>query len=308
MNWVTKEQLERARQLSALEYIRRYEPDNLKPVGKEYRLRDHESLSVGENGWYRHSNGIGAWSALDYLTDVRGYGLVEAVCMLLNENPQERATMSVEKALPERPPFALPQRHKDNNRVIAYLQSRGIDRDLIMDCIERGVLFESKYYHNAVFLGKDEHGHTRFAAMRSTTNNFMRDADGSNKRYGFALPPSNPNSNAVAVFESPIDCLSHQTLCKHGYIQDFDGRRLSLGGTSILALEHFLNRRPDVTHCLICTDADEAGDMAAAKITAIPGITTERSPPIHGADWNEALMAIKKAERAQIKARDSPCI
>jgi len=324
MGWVTEEQLEQARQIPVLEYVRMYELDNLKRVGKEYRLRDHKSLAVGENGWYWHSRNIGSWSALDFLTDVRGYGLVEAVCFLLDEIPQEHpgrmnsfTQPTTRKTKPaslstsndneptKRIPFALPLRNKNNNRIIAYLQSRGIDRDSIMDCIERGILFESKYYHNCVFLGKDEQGKTKFAAMRSTTTRFICDADGSDKKYGFVLPPQNPNSYAVVCHESPIDCLSHQTLCKQGYIPNFDGWRLSLGGTSTLALEHFLKHHPNITHCLICTDADRAGDIVADKIAAITGITTERTPPIYGSDWNDTLQIIKKAERTQYKIRAS---
>ena len=288
---------------------------------------------MDDKGWYCHKKSKGGVTAIDYLVEIKGYGLVEAVCKVLGESPQERSYMptgtkkarSQSKSNPvsshadpiviasaekmdehKRPPFALPLRHKDNNRVIAYLQSRGIDRDVIMDCIARGVLFESKHYHNAVFLGKDEHGKTKFAAMRSVTTNFMRDADGSDKRYGFLIPPDNPSATAAALYESPIDCLSHQTLCKQGYIPDFDGWRLSLGGTSILALEHFLEQNPHITHCIICTDADEAGDKVAEKIAAISSISTERSRPAYGTDWNDMLQAVKKAERTQGKARDSP--
>ena len=132
---VSKDQLERARQIPVLDYVLRYEPDNAKRVGNEYRLRDHDSLSVGTKGWYWHSQGIGGKSALDYLTTVRGYGLVDAVCLLLNEHPHgmERfdhpinrparfSTQPVTKQAPERLPFATPLRNRNNSRVIAYLQ------------------------------------------------------------------------------------------------------------------------------------------------------------------------------------------
>jgi len=89
--------------------------------------------------------------------------------------------------------------------------------------------------------------------------------------------PDNSTTNVVAIFESPIDCLSHQTLCKQGFIQPFDGWHLSLGGTSILALEHFLQQHPNIKHCIICTDADEAGEKVAAKIAELSGMTTLRS-------------------------------
>lgn len=313
MGYVTKEQIERAREYSVLDYVLTYEGNQYKRVGNGYRNREHPSLAVSGDGFYWHSRDeIKGKTALDYLTSVRGYGLVEAVCTLIGEKPYERGdkppTETVapkarpptnEKPPPERIPFSAPLRNKDNRRIIAYLQSRGIDRDLIIDCINQGSLYESLPYHNAVFTGKDENGKTRFAAMRGISSAFKRDADGSDKRYGFIIPPENPNSREIAAFEAPIDCLSHQTLCKQGFIPPFDGWRLSLGGTSDLALKHFLENHMEVTHCIICTDNDEAGEMAAAKISELPGITSERSIPVIENDWNDALCALQKAERLQ---------
>jgi hypothetical protein len=313
LGWVTKEQIERARQVDVLDYVLTHERYNVRRVRSGYRAKDHKSLAISENGFYWHSKNLGGKTALDYLTDVRGYRFVDAVCLLLGESPQERsgktrngnADSNVEEIAkpPERKPFALPIRNKDNNRVIAYLQSRGIDKDSIMNCIERGVLYESKYYHNAVFLGKDENGKTRYAAMRSITTSFMRDSDGSDKRYGFVIPPTDFNTNEIAAFEAPIDCLSHQSLCKLGYVPPFDGWRLSLGGTSDIALKHFIVQNPAITHCLICTDCDKAGDEIAEKIMRIPDIITVRIAPIAGKDWNDALLQIKETERKQNKAQ-----
>ncbi|MCL2798643.1 MAG: DUF3991 and toprim domain-containing protein [Firmicutes bacterium] len=325
MGYVTKDQIERARQIKVLDYILKYESNNVKRVGNGYRLKDYESVAVSEKGFYWHSHGKGGKTALDYLTDIRGYGLVDAVCTLLGERPYERgeipddntqtkpvtpkarpptqSTTAKEKPPPEKSPFAPPLRNKDNKRVIAYLQSRGIDRDLIINCIERGCLYESVNFHNAVFTGKDENGKTRFAALRGTTSSFKCDADGSDKRYGFILPPENPSSREIAIFEAPIDCLSHHTLCKQGFIPPFDGWRLSLGGTSILALEHFIKLHPEITHLIVCTDNDEAGETVAAKISEFKGKSSERSPPVNANDWNDMLQALQKAERTQNRAR-----
>ena len=315
MGWVTKEQIERAREVNVLDYILTYESDNIKRVGSGYRLKEHESLAVSDKGFYWHSHGIGGKTALDYLTNVWNYGFIESVCLILGEKTYEHGTRAptesitpknkppipIIKSKPslERVPFSPPPRNKDNNRVIAYLQSRGIDRDLIMNCIQREVLYESLPYHNAVFVGKDEGGNAKFASIRGTTSSFKCDTDGSDKRYSFILPPNNPCSQTVAVFEAPIDCLSHQTLCKEGFIPNFNGWRLSLGGTSTLALEHFLEKHSEVIHCLVCTDNDEAGEMAAAKIEEMPDITSERSPPFMENDWNDELQAMQKAERTQ---------
>ncbi len=316
--------------MDILDYILTYESNNVRRVGSSYRLKDHKSLAITNGKWFWHSRGIGGKNPIDFLTEVRGYSLVEAVCTLLGENPHEYPNKasgnSPAKSItpkakpppqihepvitapqqhfepsvivpPEPPPFALPVRNKDNRRVIAYLQSRGIDKELILDCINRGVLYESVTFHNTVFIGKDENGKTRYAAMRGTMSNFKCDADGSDKRYGFLLPPSDPDSFEVAVFESPIDCLSHQTLCKQDFLPPFDGWRLSLGGTSLLSLTHFLENHKNVTHCLICTDNDEAGEKAAAKITELPDVTSQRILPGSFNDWNDALLAIQKENR-----------
>jgi hypothetical protein len=283
-------------------------------------MREHPSLAVNADGWYWHSHEIGGVTALDYLTDVRGYGLVEAVCLLIGEAPAERDRLSdtrntytevTAKAesppVSERLPFALPVRNTNHERIISYLRSRGIDKSLIEDCISRGVLYESRRLHNAVFVGRDERGKARFAAMRGTSGGYKCDADGSDKSYGFTLPPDNPDSKTVAVFESPIDALSHQTLCKQGFMPPFDGWRLSLGGTSPLALERFREVHPTVACCLVCTDSDEAGDKAAAKIAEIHSLSSARAPPPYGKDWNETLQAAQKARRTQNWVRQTPC-
>ncbi|MCL2035049.1 MAG: DUF3991 and toprim domain-containing protein [Oscillospiraceae bacterium] len=309
MGYVSKEQIAHARQVGVLEYILACESGDFRRTGKGYRMKEHPSLAVSEKGWYWHSEEIGGKTALDYLTAVRGYGLVDAVCILLKEKPVERVPSRQSVSPLKRKPFALPVRNSDNRRVIAYLQSRGIDKPLILDCIKRGSLYESKGFHNAIFVGRDEYGKARYAAMRGTLSAFKCDAEGSDKKYGFVLPPKNPDSHEIAVYEAPIDALSHQTLCEQGFIPVFDGWRLALGGGSILTLEHFLQRHPHITHCCVCSDNDKAGNAVADKIAGIPGVISVRDPPVYGNDWNNTLQSLQKAQRTQNKARHnhSPC-
>jgi len=313
MEFVTKDQLERARQTPVLEYILAYESGDFRRVGSDYRSNEHPSLAVSERGFYWHSKAFGGKTALDYLTDVRGYGLVDSVCKLLGKRPQElqksadsmplakKITPKAQSPL-ELKPFVLPPRNINNIRVIAYLQSRGIERPLILTCIKAGSLYESARYHNCVFVGRDERGKARSAFLRGTMGRFIGDAEGSDKRFGFVLPPSNPDSDAVAVFESAIDCLSHHSLCEQGFIEPFDGWRLSLGCTAPVALNNFLECHANVANCFICTDDDEAGRKAADKISKIPNITVSRCLPPAGNDWNEGLLALQKTQRLQNRA------
>jgi hypothetical protein len=142
--------------------------------------------------------------------------------------------------------------------------------------------------------------------MRGTSGDFRRDADGSDKRFGFVLPPIGGISDTVAVFESPVDALSHQVL-----FPGFDGWRLSLGGTSLAALTNFMERYGEVKNCIVCTDNDKAGEAAAVKIIGMEGITATRSLPSAGKDWNDALLSIRskpslieRLEAAKTKAAE----
>jgi hypothetical protein len=287
--------------MDILDYVLAHEAGNVQRVGNGYRLKDHDSLWISSGRWYWHSRNVGG-NAVDFLTIVRGFSFTDAVEHLAGSSRQYDYTTKT-TVLPERKKLALPVRHQDNRRVTAYLRSRGIDREIIKECIERGVLYESRVYHNCVFLGRDERGKARYAAQRGTASSLKIDAEGSDKRYGFTLPPADPTSKEISIFESPIDALSHATLCKQGFIPPFDGWRLALGGTSILALTHFLEHHPEVARCIVCTDNDEAGEIAATKIAEIPCVDCARAPPSLGNDWNEALQLMQQAERKLDRAQ-----
>ena len=106
----------------------------------------------------------------------------------------------------KRPPFRLPPIAENCDRITRYLLGRGISNAVIQYCIERKILYESAEYHNCVFLGKDSQGEPKYAALRGIYDygkTFKREAPGSNKAYGFCIPPRK-DSSTVAVFEAAI--------------------------------------------------------------------------------------------------------
>ena len=299
MSGVSKEQIMRAKAVPILEYILASEPHNVKRKGNTYRLKDHDSLEISNGLWHWHSREIGGKNVIDYLVKVRGFSFVDAVKHLAGDDVSRVYPVPVKKAPLERKPFILPSRNKDNKRVIAYLEGRGIDKRLILDCIAQGSLYESAHWHNCVFLGRDENGKARCASLRGTMGDFKCDVSGSEKQYGFTLPPTNVNSDTVAVFESAVDALSHQTLNP-----DFSGWRLSLDCVALAALTSFLERHSEVKTVVICTDNDKAGDIAAAQISQLQGITAARSPPLAGyKDWNDSLIAVKNKSKPSLIRR-----
>ena len=85
MPGVTKEQIQAAREADLFAYLQFHEPGVLKRDGPNYRHKEHDSLVyvTGKRYWYWNSRGRSI-NALDYLIQIRGYGLVDAVHTLVN--------------------------------------------------------------------------------------------------------------------------------------------------------------------------------------------------------------------------------
>jgi len=159
--------IEQARQMDLLSYLRAYEPNNLVRVGGSvYCTREHDSLKISNGKWFWWSRGIGGVSALDYLIKVKDYGFVEAVEALTGGAVEWTPPHTPKKDEPK--VLLLPPKNKDCSRVMQYLFGRGIDYQLIQECIADGTIYESADYHNAVFVGKDKSGTPKYAALRST--------------------------------------------------------------------------------------------------------------------------------------------
>jgi len=208
--------LERVRQIDLLSYLREFEPSNLvkvKGTSNVYCTAEHDSLKISNGKWYWWSRGFGGYSALDYLIKVKEYDFVEAVEILTGQAMADWKRPPAPKK-DEPKVLLLPPKNKDCNRVIQYLFWRGIDYQLIQECISDGTIYESADYHNAVFIGKDESGTPKYAVLRSTLGStFKQDASGSDKRYSFRLLAREP-TDTVHLFEAAIDLLSYATYLK----------------------------------------------------------------------------------------------
>ena len=200
--------------------------------------------------------------------DVEGVPFVEAVQLLCEESPMY-IPVQHEAVERERPLFRLPNPALNNDRVTRYLLGRGISLPTIRYCIARKILYESAEYHNCVFLGKDAQGEPKYAALRGIYDYgkpFKREAPGSQKQYGFCIPPMQ-RGTTVAVFEAAIDAMAEMTLCGDAA----DKYRLSLGGVSSsgkepLALQEFLRQHPEITTIELRLDNDAKGRMASVGI------------------------------------------
>ena len=247
--------------------------------------------------WF--SRGIGGYSALDYLIKVKEIPFVEAVNLLNDKGCAYRSTPASSKGKLQDKKLLLPERSRGSSRVTAYLRKRGIDSDIIEDCIREKLLYESEPYGNAVFLGYDRKQVPRYASFRSTNGTrILGDAAGSDKRYCFQTGIF--NSGTVHLFESAIDLLSFATLRKRDGFDWKKDRLASLAGvyrpkydgvSKIPAALQNLLSEEKIREVHLHFDNDFAGRESAKGIQkALESIVKVcDEPPPYGKDYNDYL-------------------
>ena len=298
MGYVSKEQIALARQMDLLTYLQTFEPQELVKVAPgTYCTREHDSLKISNGMWHWFSRRIGGKNALDYLLKVKGMPLPDAVEHITSRSPVSFAPPP-RREKPQKN-LLLPERNGNSDRVIRYLQGRGIHRDVIDHCLELGILYEDARYHNAVFLGMDSGGVPRYASLRGTWGDFKKEASGSDKHYSFRIAEV-PEAKTLHLFESAIDLMSYATLRvlnKQDWKQD---AMLSLAGVYQtkrenvvpIALSQFLKDHPQVRNLHLHLDNDDVGRGAAEGI--LGGLGDQYhvfdEPPPYGKDVNEYLL------------------
>lgn len=311
---VSKAEIERARELDLLTYLQMNEPHELVRLSSAvYSTLSHDSLKISNGKWYQWSTGIGGISALDYLVKVQGMDFVSAVLKMLECERYSETTKLYTPKRAKQADFVLPAPNTNNDRVFAYLMGRGLSEDLVRMCMNMGLIYEDRR-HNCVFVGFDKDDVPHYAMLRSSdpASTFLREVEGSDKRYSFSTPHN--SRETLYVFESAIDCLSFiemQRMKKPLWKPD---NYLSLSGvhqprkdqtTEVpVALNEYLLNNPSIRHIALCLDNDDAGTKAAMAIcAALPDrYATELLPPEVGKDYNEQLM-MRKHIKTPVKTR-----
>ena len=286
----TQEQIDRANRADIADFLRT-QGETLERAGNEYRWKRHDSLTVRENKWYRHSQSKGG-GPIDFVMEFYGRSFTEAVQLLTGELGEGKPEQTAPPPLSD---FRLPPRSPDPGQVKRYLtEARRIDEDVTGFFLSTGDIYEEAAHHNAVFVGRDESDIPRYAHQRGTAGNFRLDVKGSDKAFNFCY---RGEGEKLFVFEAPVDLLSFLCLFKkdwqkHSY--------LSLGGVGEKALVRFLSDRPSVKTIYLCLDSDEAGNEACSRIAKLTpeGLTVHRLVPLFK-DWNEVLQ--RRAEIADGK-------
>ena len=241
------------------------------------------------------------WKCKDYLIKVKELSFIEAVETIMENCAVTAPVYETESRSYEEQPLLLPQKSPTSDVVTQYLFGRGIDYEIINECLDKELIIESLPYHNVVFIGYDDKKEAKYAAYRATNKSrIMGDCTGSKKQYSFRL--TNENSTKVHLFECAIDLLSFATLAK---IDGEDWRKLNLVSLSgvyspkqemekskvPVTLQKLLEKNPQISRIVLHFDNDIAGRKATKTLEILLKDRYEvvDEPPKSGKDFNDFL-------------------
>lgn len=310
MAYFTQEQISKAKEIDLLSYLQSCNPDELVYEARgTYHTQTHDSLKINNGKWYWFSRGIGGINALEYLIQVEEYSFTDAVEHLIKQKGiEKRYTPKRELTEKEKiDKLVLPLKSKYNDRVIAYLINRGISKNIIDECINKGYIYQTYPHSNVVFLGYDENNNPRYAGVRGTNaSRFMCDASGSDKAFSFKLKSITQN-NTVHIFESAIDLLSYATIKEMNNEKWYEENLLSLAGVYQTSkdiinskvpktITNFLKNNTNVNTIIVHFDNDNAGRLAtnALRFSLSDSYKIIDEPAPSGKDFNDYLCEIKK--------------
>jgi hypothetical protein len=301
--YIPPEIVEKAKEMDVLTYLQNYEPNELVKVGNgTYSTKTHDSIRISNGLWNWFSRGVGGKNAVSYLMKVKNYSFLDAIQTIIG-NVSVKQPVIYREEKKEKTEFVLPLKSINSERAKRYLVKRGIDLEIINECINSGLIYESEPNHNVVFLGTDEEKKYKYAFFRGTNDTrFMGESKGSDKAYTFRLL-SNNESERVHLFESAIDLLSYATLLKMKNIDWKNENMISLGGVNKpseeqevndkipIAIIKFLENNSNIKQIYLHFDNDEIGEKASKalmeKLSNKYEVIDNR-PPV-GKDCNDYL-------------------
>ncbi len=305
MAYYTPEEIKQAKEMDLYTYLKNYDPEELIYESRNsYHTKTHDSLKISNGMWYWFSRGIGGKTALEYLIQVEEMSFIDAVNHLINKKEIKKKYIPkpIITEMEKRERFSVPKKAPNNDKIINYLIGRGIDKEIIDECINKGFIYQEYQTNNVIFIGYDEKNYPRYANKRGILGNYKGESYGSDKNYSFKLEAVSPK-NSVHLFESAIDLLSYATLMKLNNELWDEENLISLAGIYKPTkgkvpknLERYLEKNKNIDTIFIHFDNDEVGRLATKALqnsfSACYKIIDD--PPKSGKDFNDYLREILK--------------
>ncbi len=287
----TEEQKQQARQTDIVSLLQS-QGEQVKKSGSEYEwLYNSQKITIRDNLWFHQYERVGG-DVIDFVRRFYNKSFQDAVEYLLGNSSCTIIRTQQDKKEKQIKEFIPPTKNNDMSRVFNYLTiKRGIDKEIIYSFVHEQMLYESKDYHSAIFIGFDKNSVPRHAHKRGigTNSTYKGNVSGSIPEYSFHR---HGESRYLFLFEAPIDILSFISMNKKDWKKHSYAASCSV---SDRVLFQCLKDNPNIQFVYLCFDNDipgqEANNRIQNKLNAL-NIKSKILVPKHK-DWNEDLIFSK---------------
>lgn len=290
----TEEQKQQARQTDIVGLLQGLS-EQVKKSGSEYEwFYNSQKITIRDNLWFHQYERVGG-DAIDFMRRFYNKSFQEAMEYLLGNSSCIIIQTQQDKKEKQTKEFIPPAKSNDMSRVFKYLNiKRGIDKEIIYSFAHEQMLYESKDYHSAVFLGFDKNGISRHANVRGigASSTYKGNVSGSIPEYSFHW---HGKSKYLFLFEAPIDMLSFISMNKKDWNIHSYAASCSV---SDKVLFQCLKDNHNIQFVYLCFDNDSPGQEANKRIQNKLNELNIKSKilvPKHK-DWNEDLVFSKESE------------
>ncbi len=218
------------------------------------------------SGKGNHTSG----SIIDFVANTSDCSTKEAIDILVNFSNNDFSIDYCQKPLYNHntvikaKDLILPQKHKNDNRLYAYMtKRRKIEDNVYHYMIDNQYMYQSWDCY-AVFVSYKD-GIPVFACKRDTNWNerITYNISGSMSEWGFYI---DNKSDTMVVTEAVVDAMAYQSLL---YIQNKDYKNLNYlaltGAGKIKCIEYHLQNDANISKVILAFDNDKAGKTARTK-------------------------------------------
>lgn len=310
---ITEDMIRKARQADIVQLCRELGiaiiPEN--PAKGEWRIKNQQGLIICKNYYYWHGSPYGN-GKLEGQPPTDGNNTLSFAIYYLKMKFKNAVDYLANNTftLPDQTTYPnarskeiiAPEKAPNNDRIIKYLtKDRAISEEIVIDLINKGLLYQEQGYNNCVFVCKNPStgeitGYEAKGILK--TKKFQRNYGSG--IFNFAVGGVAENKK-LFVFESAIDLISYYELHPNSTKNSL---LCSMGGVGKaekirqIALELKANN-PDLW-VVILTDNDEAGNAFFDNFQERnPDLTVKtKNPSQECKDWNEYLV-LKRKEKTK---------
>lgn len=110
-------------------------------------------------------------NAVSYLMKVKNYSFLQAVETIIGNVNIKQPIIYKQEEKDEEIKLILPQKSVNSVRAKKYLESRNIASEIIKECIDNNMIYESMPNHNVVFVAFDD---SNVAEVVNTLNEYVK--------------------------------------------------------------------------------------------------------------------------------------